>query len=61
MVVIPITNKTVLVRHWFRWYRVQRGGLDWQPLKISPYQRPKTIAMIATKLQQKYPVKNLAK
>lgn len=31
---IEISNKTHLIRHWFRWYRVQRGGTDWQPLKI---------------------------
>lgn len=57
MIVIQITNKTALVRHWLRWYRVQRGGLDWQRLQISPYQRPKTIATIASNLQRKYPLK----
>lgn len=32
MKVIEVSNKTYLVRHWFRWYRVQRAGGHWQPL-----------------------------
>lgn len=42
MIVIPISNKTLLVRHWFRWYRVQRGGTDWHPIKVQ--KRPAPIA-----------------
>ncbi|CAB4155522.1 hypothetical protein UFOVP667_8 [uncultured Caudovirales phage] len=32
MKVIEVGNKTYIVRHWFRWYRVQRAGGFWQPL-----------------------------
>lgn len=30
---IEISNKVHLIRHWGRWYRVQRGAAQWQPLK----------------------------
>lgn len=33
MKVIEVSNKTYLVRHWFRWYRVQRAGGHWQKLE----------------------------
>jgi hypothetical protein len=33
MKVIEVSNKTYLVRHWFRWYRVQRAGGHWQRLE----------------------------
>lgn len=55
MLVIPISNKTFLARHWFRWYRVQRGGEDWRPLKAKPYAKPKSIAEISKSLSKKYP------
>ena len=35
MRVIEISNKTYLVRHWLRWYRVQRAGTDWQRLHVA--------------------------
>lgn len=34
MKVIEVSNKTYFVRHWFRWYRVQRAGGHWQ--RLSP-------------------------
>lgn len=53
---IEISNKTHLIRHWFKWYRVQRGGTDWQPLKIEKRPQPaKSIAKIAADLNKKYP------
>jgi hypothetical protein len=36
MRVIIISQKVVWVRHWFKWYRVQRGGMDWQSLTMKP-------------------------
>lgn len=33
MRVIEVSNKVYLVRHWFRWYRVQRGGSQWDRLE----------------------------
>lgn len=33
MKVIEVSNKTYFVRHWFRWYRVQRAGGHWQRLE----------------------------
>ena len=35
MKVIEISNKTYLIRHWLRWYRVQRAGTDWQKLVVA--------------------------
>jgi hypothetical protein len=32
MKVIELSNKVYLVRHWFKWYRVQRGGAQWDEL-----------------------------
>ena len=33
MKVIEISNKVYLIRHWFVWYRVQRGASRWDKLK----------------------------
>lgn len=33
MRVIEVSNKVYLVRHWLRWYRVQRGGSQWDRLE----------------------------
>lgn len=33
MRVIEVSNKVYLVRHWFKWYRVQRGGSQWDRLE----------------------------
>lgn len=50
MIVIPVSNKTLLVRHWLRWYLVQRGATDWKKLKVAPRPTPfsitKTIGML---------------
>jgi len=54
MFVVPVSNKTVLVRHWLKWYRVQRGGEDWRKLEIKPYQKPKSISEIAKSLEKTY-------
>lgn len=45
MKVIEVSNKVYLVRHWFRWYRVQRGGSIWQRLEpiIKNGRLPKTV------------------
>jgi hypothetical protein len=32
MKAIAIGNKTYLVRHWFRWYKVGKSGLEWVSL-----------------------------
>lgn len=40
MKVIPISNKVSLIRHWGRWYKVQRGVDDWRKLNVAPYKRP---------------------
>lgn len=34
MKVLEIGKGSFLVRHWGRWYRVQRGGSKWQRLKL---------------------------
>ena len=46
MKIVIVSAKTVVVRHWFRWYRVQRGMTDWQRLKIQARLQidPKAIA-----------------
>ncbi len=33
MKVIEISNKIYLIRHWFVWYRVQRGASRWDKLE----------------------------
>lgn len=55
MKVFIISNKTTLVRHWGRWYRVQRGAEDWRRMDFKPYQKPKTIGDIAKSLKKQYP------
>ncbi len=39
MRVVEVSNKVLLIRHWFKWYRVQRGAADWQRLEIKPRQK----------------------
>lgn len=50
---IEISQKTHLIRHWFRWYRVQRGGTDWQPLKVEKRPQPFNLAKTAKSLAQR--------
>lgn len=40
MKIVIVSAKTVVVRHWFRWYRVQRGMTDWHRLKIQAPMQP---------------------
>jgi hypothetical protein len=63
---IEISNKTHLIKVWhlkwyvlpyFKWYRVQRGGTDWQPLKIEKRQQPFSIDRTAKNLAGKGSVK----
>jgi hypothetical protein len=51
---IEISQKTHLIRHWFKWYRVQRGGTDWQRLKIEKRIPPMNLNKVARDLQKKY-------
>lgn len=55
MKVYKLSNKTVVVRHWFRWYRVMRGGTDWHKLKVEKRIPPLSIKQIQKNLQKKYP------
>ena len=55
MKAIEISQKTHLVRHWFKWYRVQRGGTDWQPLEIKKRTPPFSVDRVAKALSKKYP------
>lgn len=58
MKIVVITQQTAFVRHWFRWYRVQRAGEDWQSLEIGKkYVKPKTLKQISDELNKKYPGK----
>ena len=59
MKAIIINQKVTLIRHWFRWYNVQRGGEDWRKLKITRYVKPKSIGEIAAALQKSHPSKPL--
>lgn len=52
---IQINQKVTLIRHWGRWYNVQRGGEDWKPLQIKRYVKQKSIAEMAEGLRKKYP------
>lgn len=53
MKAIEISQKTHLIRHWFRWYRVQRGGTDWQKLKIEKRVPPFNLKKTAESLAQR--------
>lgn len=57
MIVIPISNKTLMIRHWGRWYLVQRGGTDWKPLKVqrrpTPFSIKKTIKTLESAQKKK--------
>jgi len=59
MRVIEVSNKVYLVRHWLRWYRVQRGGSQWERLEpiIKTGRRPRvaTIESAAASLRQAKP------
>lgn len=60
MKVIEISNKVHLVRHWLRWYRVQRGAAQWQPLSptIKNGRPPKQVDAIdqaVRSLKEDYP------
>lgn len=52
---IEISNKTHLIRHWFKWYRVQRGGTDWQPLEVKKRTPPFSIEKAAEGLANRPP------
>ena len=54
---IEISNKTHLIRHWGRWYRVQRGGTDWQPLKIEKRSSKFSVDKAARSLSKGKPAK----
>lgn len=61
MKAIAIGNKTYLVRHWFRWYKVGKSGLEW--VKLPPIIKagkpaPKnSIDAAAKSLRQAKPIK----
>lgn len=57
MKAIVINQKVVLVRHWLRWYKVQRGAEDWRPLKIGRYVKEQKfdVEKVAKSLNAKYP------
>lgn len=40
MKVLHITDKVKFVRHWGKWYRVQRGGYQWQLLAPIIHRKP---------------------
>lgn len=54
MRVFRVSNKTLLIRHWLKWYTVERGAKDWRPLKAEPRERPFNINVTAKALQRKY-------
>ncbi len=63
MRIVVINQKTTWARRlvwqrWrfrFVWYRVGRGGLDWQPMDFEKRVPPKSIESIAKALNKKYP------
>ncbi len=55
MKVIIINQKVVMVRHWFKWFKVQRGLDDWRKLAIREYKKDKSIRDIANSIGKKYP------
>lgn len=54
MKIYRVSNKTLMVRHWLKWYTVERGAKDWKKLKTEPRQRPFNINQVANTLQGRY-------
>lgn len=50
MKVIHVTDKVKFVRHWGKWYRVQRGGYQWQPLNPIIHRRKPAVDPLDTDL-----------
>lgn len=46
-----------MVRHWFRWYVVQRGATDWKPLEVRRRIVPANIDRIISSIQKAKPVR----
>lgn len=58
MRIVVITQQTVFIRHWFRWYRVQRAGEDWRPLEIGKkYEKPFDLEKTAKALSKSTPIR----
>lgn len=60
MKAIELSNKVYLIRHWFVWYHVSRGGIKWDKLPpIIKNGKPKiaTIESAAASLAKAKPVK----
>lgn len=56
MKVIEISQKTHLIRHWFKWYRVQRGGTDWQSLVVEARKIPTSTDKILNSFKRQFPL-----
>lgn len=54
MKVLKLSNKTFLVRHWFKWYRVLRGGTDWHKLKVQPRPVPFSMKRVQEALNKEF-------
>lgn len=52
MRIVVVNQQTLLVRRWFKWYRVGRSASDWRELEIKPYQKPKSIEEITEGLKR---------
>lgn len=62
MKIVVISQKTAFVRHWFKWYKVQRSGEDWRPLPIGKkYEKEFDIEKVSKSLQKKYGKSKLPK
>ena len=59
MIVIPVSNKTLMVRHWLCWYLVQRGATDWKPLHVGRFSPPVTIDKIIDSISKSKSIKAL--
>lgn len=58
MKIVPVTQQACYVRHWGKWWVVQRAGEDWRRLPIGKkYVKPKSLKQISADLQKKYPSK----
>lgn len=53
MRVIEISNKTYLIRHWLRWYRVQKAGAQWVRLDTKPKPKAFNLEKTAAAMQNR--------
>lgn len=56
MRIIELSNKTYLIRHWLKWYLVERGAKKWTPLDTNELSASPTVAKGKKAIPREYPM-----